>query len=95
MVSKISAFILSPVDVRRIFNAPRPKEELVKFFQELYKPKSQFEQERVEYNQINILADYQMYNMIFAKNELMYDDIQAAVLLDILWRLLEFEPEEP
>jgi hypothetical protein len=36
-----------------------------------------------------------MYNMIFAKNELMYDDIQAAVLLDILWRLLEFEPEEP
>jgi len=43
MHSKISAFILSPVDVRRIFNAPRPKEELVKFFQELYKPKSQFE----------------------------------------------------
>jgi hypothetical protein len=36
-----------------------------------------------------------MYNMIFAKNELMYDDIKASVLLDILWRLLEFEPEEP
>jgi hypothetical protein len=36
-----------------------------------------------------------MYNMIFAKNELMYDDIKTSVLLDILWRLLEFEPEEP
>lgn len=36
-----------------------------------------------------------MYNMIFAKNEMMYDDIKASVLLDILWRLLEFEPEEP
>ena len=92
---KISAFIITPVDVRRMFNSPRTKEELVKFFQDLYKPKSQFEQERVEYNQINILAEYQMYNMIFAKNEMMYDDIKTSVLLDILWRLLEFEPEEP
>ncbi len=36
-----------------------------------------------------------MYNMIFAKNEMMYDDIKTSVLLDILWKLLEFEPEEP
>lgn len=37
---KISAFILAPIDIRRIFNSPRMKEELVKFLQELYKPKS-------------------------------------------------------
>ena len=34
------------------------KTELVNFFQDLYKPKSQFEQEKVEYNQINILAEF-------------------------------------
>jgi hypothetical protein len=32
--------------------------------------------------------------MIFAKNELMFDDIKVAVLLDIFWKLLEFNPEE-
>ena len=72
---KISDFILMPSDIRKVWKSPRTKDELVKFFQELYKPKSQFEQEKVEYNQINILSEYQYYNMIFAKNELMFDDI--------------------
>ena len=35
-----------------------------------------------------------MYNIIFAKNELMFDDIRVAMLLDIFWRLLEFNPED-
>ena len=71
------------------------KQELVLFFQELYKPKSQFDQERVEYNQINILAEYVLYNIVFAKNELMYDEFKVAVIVDIFWRLLEFDPEDP
>ena len=69
------------------------KQELVRFFQELYKPKSQFEQEKVEYNQINILAEYQLYNIIYAKNELMFDDVRVAMFLDIFWKLLEFDPD--
>ena len=70
------------------------KDELVKFLQELYKPKSQFEQERVEYNQINILAEYFQFNMIFAKNELMFDNYKTAVVVQMFWNLLEFDPEE-
>ena len=35
-----------------------------------------------------------MYNMVFAKNELMFDDIRVSMLLDIFWRLLEFNPDE-
>lgn len=31
--------------------------------------------------------------MIFAKNELMFDDIKVAALLDIFWKLLEFNPD--
>ena len=32
--------------------------------------------------------------MIFAKNELMLDEIRQAVLLDIFWKLLEFDPND-
>ena len=69
------------------------KDELVNFFQELYKPASQFEEEKVEYNKINILAEYQMYNIVFAKTELMFDEFKISVVLDIFWKILEFDPD--
>ena len=31
--------------------------------------------------------------MIFFKNEMMMDEYKVAVCLDIMWRLLEFDPE--
>lgn len=34
-----------------------------------------------------------MFNMIFAKNELLFDNNRTAVFLDIMWRLLEFKTE--
>ena len=39
------------------------------------------------------MAEYILYNLIFAKNELMFDDIKTAMLCDLLWKLLEFDPE--
>jgi hypothetical protein len=30
--------------------------------------------------------------MIFAKNELIFDEFKVAVVLDIFWKLLEFDP---
>jgi hypothetical protein len=33
--------------------------------------------------------------MIFAKNELMFDDIRTAMILDLFWKLLEFDPDAP
>ena len=35
-----------------------------------------------------------MYNIIFARNELMFDDFKIAVVLDIFWKLLEFNPDD-
>lgn len=43
-------YILKPSDIKRIWKSARMKDELVKFFQELYKPASQFEEDKVEYN---------------------------------------------
>ena len=39
------------------------------------------------------MADFQLYNLIFCKNELMLDDYKVAVVMDILWKLLEFSPD--
>ena len=34
-----------------------------------------------------------MFNIIYAKNELMLDEFKTALLVDIFWQLLEFNPE--
>ena len=46
----MSDYILKPSDVTRIWKTTRMKDELIAFFQELYKPASQYEEEKVEYN---------------------------------------------
>jgi hypothetical protein len=38
--NKLAGFMLLPSDITRIWKSPRVKDELVKFLQELYKPKS-------------------------------------------------------
>jgi hypothetical protein len=48
----------------------------------------------VDYNALNILADYQLYNLEFAKNELTLDDRQSSNVLNLFWQLLEFNPDE-
>ena len=87
-------FVLLPTDIKKLWKSTRVKEELVAFLQNLYKPKSQYDTEKVEYNQINILAEFIYYNLIFAKNEMMLDEFKVAVVLDLFWRLLEFDPED-
>ena len=50
---------------------------------------------KVEYNEINIFAEFQLYNLIFAKNELLFDNTKAAVFLNLFWTLLEFSTDGP
>lgn len=33
-----------------------------------------------------------MFNIIFAKNELLFDQYKTAMLVTILWKLLEYDP---
>ena len=33
--------------------------------------------------------------MIYAKNELLFDNIKTSVLLNLFWKLLEFNPDGP
>lgn len=50
------------------------KEDLIHVFQAHFKPKSSIEPEKVEYNEINIFAEFQLYNLMFCKNELLLGD---------------------
>lgn len=52
-----SSVIIRPDEVKRIWKIAKSKNAMLKFYQALYKPKS-YEQEKVEYNTINILAEY-------------------------------------
>jgi hypothetical protein len=44
---------------------------------------------------MNIFTEFQLYNLVFAKNELIFDDHKASLLLHLFWRLLEFNPDPP
>ena len=47
----------------------------------------------MEYNEINIFSEYQLYNLIYCKNELLLSNYKCSVLLDKFWKLLEFNPD--
>ena len=59
-----------------------------------FRPKNSYDPERVDYNALNILAEYQTYNFEFLRNELDLNYDQCANVLQALWNLLEFDPDE-
>ncbi|TNV84677.1 hypothetical protein FGO68_gene7054 [Halteria grandinella] len=91
---KFSDIILRPSHLKKVWASSNMKEELISIFQEHFKPKSSLEQEKVEYNEINIFSEFQLYNLVFAKNELIFDDYKASLLLHLSWNLLEFNPDQ-
>jgi hypothetical protein len=80
--------------VKRVWAATKNlKDEIFSIYQEFFKPKSSLEPERVEYNELNIFSEFQVYNLSFAKSELMMDDHKACIVMNLFWRLLEFNAD--
>lgn len=88
-----SEFMLRPSTIRDIWKNSKVKNAMFNYMTDYFKPRSSYEPERVEYNALNILTEYQVYNLEFAKNELHLTDFQSALVLDLFWRLLEFDPD--
>ena len=42
----------------------------------------------MDYNELNILSEFQIYNLLFAKNELQLDDERTSYFLQVFWKLL-------
>jgi hypothetical protein len=86
-------FMLKPSHINDIWKNSKVKVAMFNFMSNYFKPRTSYEPERVEYNALNILADYQCYNLEFSKNELNLSDAQTAVVLHMFWTLLEFDPD--
>ena len=69
------------------------KELVFRIFLEHYRPKTSYETEKVEYNEINIFAEFQLYNLLFCRNELQLNCTKTAVILNLFWQLLEFNAD--
>lgn len=87
-------YMIKPSDITNLWSTFKVKKGMFDFMQWYFRPKNSYEPERVDYNALNILAEYQTYNLEFVKNELDLTDEQTANVLQALWNLLEFDPDE-
>lgn len=66
--------MLKPSNIKGIWTIFKVKKAMFDFLTWYFRPKSSYDPERVEYNALNILAEYQTYNLEFCKNELALND---------------------
>lgn len=81
-------FLINPEMVKELWESSRPKSRLIEIYQKMFKPKNPLDDEPMEYNELNIISEFQIKNLVFAKNELLLDDIQTSYLLALFWDLL-------
>ena len=55
---RFEGFIIKPKAVKKLWKTPRIKEGLIEIFSNHFKPKSSIEEQKVEYNEINIFAEF-------------------------------------
>jgi len=67
-------YMLKPSDINEIWKNSKVRNAMFAFMQNYFKPKSSYEPEKVEYNALNILAEFQVYNLEFSKNEMNLND---------------------
>ena len=89
-----SEYIIKPSNLKQIWSTFKVKKAMLDYLQWYFRPRNSYDPERVDYNALNILAEYQTYNLEFVKNELDLSDEQSCVVLEMLWNLLEFDPDE-
>ena len=92
--ASFDSYMIKPSNLRDIWSISQVKKKMFEYIQWYFRPKNSYEPERVDYNALNILAEYQTYNLEFVKNELDLNDEQTANVLQALWSLLEFDPDE-
>lgn len=80
--------VISENDVESIWNSEDPLKEMFDLFTTFFNPNHSHDFEQVDDNKIHFLAEFQIYNMIFLKNDLKLGNVETAEVLQILWSLL-------
>lgn len=79
--------ILTEYCIREAWKHPQPKSFFFDFITKYFKKNKLDNFENVE---LNIIAEFHLFNLIFAKEDLNLNDLEATVLLNIFWELLKF-----
>jgi len=72
--------------IQEAWKHPKPKEFLTEFVTRVFRDKELTD--NFEGIEISIIAEFHLYNLIFAKEELELDDKKTTVLMNLLWLLL-------
>jgi hypothetical protein len=72
--------------VEEAWKHPQPKEFITQYIIKLFKQREILS--NYESIEITIIAEFHLYNLIFAKEQLELDDSKAVVLMNIFWVLL-------
>ena len=80
--------LINPEQVETIWNAEDPLNELFQLYTTFFNPEHDDEYDVVDDNKIKFIAEFQIYNLIFCKNDLHLDNKQTSEVLEMLWNLL-------
>ena len=80
--------LISLEQVDQIWNSQDPLGDLFNLYTTFFNPSHDYEYDIVDDNKIRFLAEFQIYNLIFCKNDLKLEDVQTVEVLHILWNLL-------
>lgn len=78
--------ILTQYCITEAWKNPKPRDFFSDFMGRYFKKNNL--SENFESIEVNILAEFHLYNLIFAKEELSLDDYRTTVLLNLLWEIL-------
>lgn len=85
--------ILSVDHIDQIWNAKNPLADLFHVYTSFFNPSMSHDYWQVDDNKIKFLAEFQIYNLIFCKNDLKLSDEETWEVLDIMWNLLAFNQD--
>ena len=66
--------ILKPSNIKEIWAKFKVKAALISYLTWYFRPRNSYDPERVDYNALNILSEFQCFNLEFCKNELNLND---------------------
>lgn len=81
--------IFSEKDISAIYSSPRIKPSMIDLLYSYYEKKGV--KNKYDYNEIDVISDFHLFNLAFARDELLLKDEQVAVFLNIFACLLIFD----
>lgn len=84
--------LFTPKDIIELYKSPKGKYAVLDFLSNYYQKLKL--KEKIDSNELNIIAEFHFYNIEFAKDALLLSDEKAALLINILSMLIAFKDYE-